>query len=70
MGKDGSHLKILYSSDLFPAEISECIGFKLGDYMKISEPKSFDIAFTVEENHWKGNVTYYLNIRNNVVFRD
>ena len=68
MGKDGNHVKFYIHQPVSGRNI-ECIGFKLGDYMEDFKSKSFDITFTVEENHWKGNVTYYLNIRD-VVFRD
>ena len=62
MGKDGNHLKFYIHQPVSGRNI-ECIGFKLGQYMDDFKTKNFDIAFTVEENHWKGNVTYYLNIR-------
>ena len=62
MGKDGGHLKFYIHQPVSGRNI-ECIGFKLGDYIEDFRTKNFDIAFTVEENHWKGNVTYYLNIR-------
>ena len=41
----------------------ECVGFKLGKYADDFRHKSFDMAFTAEENNWKGNVTYNLSIR-------
>lgn len=62
MGKDGGHLKFYINKPDSGRNI-ECIGFKLGQYLDDFKNKTFDIAFTVEENHWKGNVTYYLNIR-------
>jgi single-stranded-DNA-specific exonuclease len=62
MGKDGGHLKFYIHQPVSGRNI-ECIGFKLGEYIDDFKTKNFDIAFTVEENHWKGNVTYYLNIR-------
>ena len=65
MGKDGNHLKFYIHQTVSGRNI-ECIGFKLGQYMDDFKTKNFDIAFTVEENHWKGNVTYYLNIRDEV----
>jgi len=37
--------------------------FKLIQYYIDLKSLNLEIAFTVEENHWKGNVTYYLNIR-------
>ncbi len=62
MGKDGGHIKFYIHQPISGRNI-ECIGFKLGDCIEDFRTKNFDIAFTVEENHWKGNVTYYLNIR-------
>ena len=62
MGKDGGHLKFYIHQPVSGRNI-ECIGFKLGEFIDDFKTKNFDIAFTVEENHWKGNVTYYLNIR-------
>ncbi|MEC5158556.1 single-stranded-DNA-specific exonuclease [Chryseobacterium sp. MP_3.2] len=62
MGKDNSHVKFFIKQESTGKNI-ECIGFKLGKYFEDFRTKSFDFAFTAEENHWKGNVTYYLNIR-------
>lgn len=62
MGKDNSHIKFYIRQESSGRNI-ECIGFKLGKYADDFRGKSFDIAFTAEENHWKGNITYYLNIR-------
>ena len=62
MGKDSSHIKFYIRQESTGRNI-ECIGFKLGKYADDFREKSFDIAFTAEENHWKGNVTYHLNIR-------
>jgi len=62
MGKDGNHLKF-YIHNPGTGRNLECVGFKLGQYLEDFKQKTFDIAFTVEENHWKGNVTYNLNIR-------
>ena len=62
MGKEGNHLKFFIKQESTGRNI-ECVGFKLGKYSEEFREKRFDIAFTAEENHWKGNVTYYLNIR-------
>ena len=62
MGKDNNHLKF-YIKQESTGRSYECVGFKLGKFADDFRTKSFDIAFTLEENHWKGNVTYYLNIR-------
>ena len=62
MGKDECHLKFYIRQESTGRNI-ECVGFKLGKYADEFRNKRFDIAFTAEENHWKGNVTYFLNIR-------
>ncbi len=62
MGKENSHLKFFIKQESTGKNI-ECVGFKLGKYADEFRKKTFDIAFTAEENHWKGNVTYFLNIR-------
>lgn len=62
MGKEGNHIKFYLHNPQNNRNI-ECVGFKLGKYLSDFNTKSFDIAFTAEENHWKGNVTYYLNIK-------
>ncbi len=62
MGKDNNHLKF-YIKQESSGRSYECVGFKLGQFADDFRTKSFDIAFTLEENHWKGNVTFYLNIR-------
>ncbi|MGZ5211766.1 MAG: single-stranded-DNA-specific exonuclease RecJ, partial [Kaistella sp.] len=62
MGKDSGHIKFYIRQESSGRNI-ECIGFKLGKFADDFREKSFDMAFTAEENHWKGNVTYYLNIR-------
>ena len=62
MGKDNNHLKFYIKQESTGRNI-ECVGFKLGQHAEDFKNKSFDIAFTLEENHWKGNVTHYLNIK-------
>ncbi len=61
MGKENNHLKFYIKHP--SGRNIECVGFKLGSYAGDFRNKTFDIAFTVEENHWKGNVTYYLNLK-------
>ncbi|MFB9120607.1 single-stranded-DNA-specific exonuclease RecJ [Bergeyella porcorum] len=68
MGKEGNHIKFYLHNPINNRNI-ECVGFKLGKHIEDFKTKAFDIAFTAEENHWKGNITYYLNIRD-VIFRD
>jgi len=62
MGKDNNHLKFYIKQESTGRNI-ECVGFKLGQYADDFRNKNFDIAFTLEENHWKGNVTHCLNIK-------
>ncbi|MBF5026761.1 single-stranded-DNA-specific exonuclease RecJ [Planobacterium oryzisoli] len=62
MGKDGNHIKFYLHNPATNRNI-ECVGFKLGKYFEEFKNSSFDMAFTAEENHWKGNVTYYLSIK-------
>lgn len=62
MGKENCHLKFYIKQESTGRNI-ECVGFKLGKYADDFRTKTFSLAFTAEENHWKGNVTYYLNIR-------
>jgi single-stranded-DNA-specific exonuclease len=66
MGKEETHVKFYILNTVNNRNI-ECVGFKLGKYFEEFNTKEFDIAFTVEENHWKGNVTYYLNLKD-VIF--
>ena len=62
MGKENNHLKFYIKQESTGRNI-ECVGFKLGKFADEFRQKKFNIAFTAEENHWKGNVTYFLNIR-------
>lgn len=62
MGKDDAHVKFFIRQESTGRNI-ECVGFKLGKFAEDFREKAFDIAFTAEENHWKGNVTYYLSIK-------
>ena len=39
----------------------------MGEHATDFKTKTFDLAFTIEENHWKDNLTYYLNVRD-VIF--
>lgn len=68
MGKDNNHVKFYIKQESTGRNI-ECVGFKLGQFADDFRTRSFDLAFTLEENHWKGNVTHYLSIRD-VKFAD
>lgn len=62
MGKEGGHLKFYLKQDSTGKNV-ECVGFKLGEFAEDFRTKSFDAVFTLDENHWKGNVTYFFNIK-------
>lgn len=62
MGKDSSHIKFYLKQESTGRNI-ECVGFKLGSFAEDFRTKSFDMAFSVEENTWKGNTTHYLSIK-------
>ncbi len=62
MGKEGGHLKFYLKQDSTGKNV-ECVGFKLGQFAEDFRTKSFDAVFTLDENHWKGNVTYFFNIK-------
>jgi len=66
IGKQSSHLKFNIIQDSARKGI-ECLAFKMGDHANDFKTKTFDLAFTIEENHWKDNLTYYLNVRD-VIF--
>lgn len=62
IGKDKTHIKFYHKNPETGASI-ECVGFGLGKYFEDFKTKRFDMVFSIEENHWKGNVTNYLNIK-------
>lgn len=62
MGKDNNHIKFYIKQESTGKNI-ECVGFKLGTFADDFREKEFDIAFTIEENHWKGKVSHYLNLK-------
>lgn len=61
IGKTGIHLK--FDIQQQDSNRIECLAFKMGEYAEDFRTKTFDIAFTIEENHWKGTVSHFLNIR-------
>ena len=56
------HLKMVVKQEGSP--LFDCIGFGLGNYLaEVSEGKTFDICYTIEENVWRERRSIQLNIK-------
>ena len=63
-----NHLKLSLTQEE-GGRIFKAIGFGLGEhYNKVSEGRSFDICYSIEENHFNGHVNLQLNIKD-ILFR-
>nr|WP_321233790.1 single-stranded-DNA-specific exonuclease RecJ [uncultured Psychroserpens sp.] len=61
VGEDESHLRLTAEKDNIKIT---GIGFNLGDKLDlIQHRKDFDIVYSIDENHWKGNVSLQLKLR-------
>lgn len=57
-----THLK--FSIKQQDSAIFDCIGFGLAAHRdEINSGKTFDLCFTIEENHWRGKKNLQLNVR-------
>ncbi len=62
VGEDDKHLR-LTATQSFNDKIV-CIGFGLGDKIDIiKNKKSFSAAYSIDENHWNGNVNLQLKLK-------
>ena len=62
VGEDDKHLRITITQT--GREKMVCIGFGLGDKLDvISNRKLFKTVYSVDENHWQGNVSLQLKLR-------
>lgn len=62
VGEDDKHLRITVTQS--GKEKFVCIGFGLGDKLDIiSNKKPFKAVYSVDENHWNGNVSLQLKLR-------
>ena len=62
VGKDKSHLKTRFVQENSPP--IDAIGFGLGEKLALlKSKKALQIAFALEENHWQGNVSVQLRIK-------
>ena len=63
VGEDKSHLKLNIISGA-DKKTYNAIGFGLGDKLdSIERNASFDAVFNIEENHWNGNVSLQLQLK-------
>ncbi|MFT5846220.1 MAG: single-stranded-DNA-specific exonuclease [Psychroserpens sp.] len=61
VGEDNKHLRLTASQG---KEKIVSIGFNLGHKMDlISNKKSFDAVYSIDDNHWQGNVSLQLKLR-------
>jgi single-stranded-DNA-specific exonuclease len=61
VGEDDKHLRLTASQG---KEKIVCIGFNLGDKSNlIRNKKAFDAVYSIDENHWQGNVSLQLKLR-------
>lgn len=62
VGEDDKHLRITVTQT--GAEKLVCIGFNLGDKLEIiSNKKPFKAVYSIDENHWQGNRSLQLKLR-------
>jgi single-stranded-DNA-specific exonuclease len=64
MGADNSHLRFKPNQTGVDHLPIQAVAFKMGPlYDKLTAGDSFDMAYTIEENHWNGNVYLQLNVK-------
>ncbi len=62
VGEDEKHLKASVTQN--ESKTIGCIGFNLGDKIDVvTNKKSFDAVFSLDENEWQGNVSLQLKLR-------
>jgi single-stranded-DNA-specific exonuclease len=63
VGEDKSHLKLNIISGA-DKKTYNAVGFGLGDKLdSIQRNASFDAVFNIEENHWNGNTSLQLQLK-------
>lgn len=63
VGADQNHLKLTVTQDSYSKPIGG-IGFNLGDkHSMITNKKTFDIAYALDENEWNGEVSLQLRVK-------
>lgn len=57
------HLKLSVKQDEYPDIVIDGIAFGMAEWYKVMQEGPVDIAYTLEENHWNGNVNLQLMIK-------
>jgi single-stranded-DNA-specific exonuclease len=64
MGADDSHLRFKPKQQDIPHTMLQAVAFKMGKlYSELASGKTFSMAYTIEENHWKDKVYLQLNVK-------
>ena len=64
MGADDSHLRFKPKQQGVEHPMLQAVAFKMGKlYNELSQGKTFDLAYTLEENHWNDRVYLQLNVK-------
>ncbi len=64
IGEDKTHLRLEVFQQENPDLKFKCIGFGLGHILdELDEGVPFSIAYNIEENHWNGQTTLQLNLK-------
>lgn len=62
IGKEGEHLKLFVKQN--GSQAFDAVGFGLGKKLEIVQGlKPFDMVYSIDENHWNGNVSVQLRVR-------
>jgi len=62
IGKEGEHLKLFVKQN--GSQAFDAVGFGLCKKLEIvQELKPFDMVYSIDENHWNGNVSVQLRVR-------
>lgn len=68
MGKNGEHLRLSLIDETTKIKMP-AVAFNMGEFTKDFQYRRFDVVYSIEENHWKGNTYLQLNLRD-VRFKD
>ncbi len=64
VGSDRTHLRFKVYSANHAGYPLACIAFKMAEFFRpLSEGSTFDMAYSIEENHWNGRVSLQLQVK-------